>query len=333
MVVDAKTQQEMGGINVTRADTFNLSICLRSDSMTAFIEAQPYDPENYERIAKAIAFMRQHHRQQPDLKAIAQHIHLSEHHFQRLFSAWAGISPKRFSQFLTLEYAKSKIAETQSLLELTGEVGLSSPGRLHDLFVKLEAMSPGEYKAGGAGLHIRYGIHNSPFGHFLIATTARGICNLYFVDATELPNAARYLHQEWPKATIMHDHSASAAIVTHLFHPDTGDHPELVLHIKGTNFQFQVWRALLSIPAAGITTYQNLGTLIGQPKAARAIGNALGRNPVAYIIPCHRVIRESGALGGYHWGLDRKAALLGWEASLDQHKFLLKQEHCDHPNE
>ncbi|MFB2770965.1 methylated-DNA--[protein]-cysteine S-methyltransferase [Pelatocladus sp. BLCC-F211] len=286
--------------------------------MKPLIKATAYDNETYERIAKAIAFMYQNHLNQPDLKTIAQHVHLSEYHFQRLFTTWAGISPKRFSQYLTIEYAKSKITETKNLLDLTLEAGLSSPGRLHDLFVKLEAMSPGEFKAGGVGLQIRYGVHESPFGYCLIATTARGICNLYFLDGTDEKAAEHNLRTKWTNAEIIRDQQMTEEISDRIFNPFAAHRSPLVLHVKGTNFQIQVWRALLRIPFAGITTYQGLAASIGRPTAARAIGNAIGSNPVGYLIPCHRVIRESGAMGGYRWGLERKTVILGWEASRNQ---------------
>ncbi|MEL7037306.1 MAG: methylated-DNA--[protein]-cysteine S-methyltransferase [Cyanobacteria bacterium J06592_8] len=284
-------------------------------SVVGAIEEQ----EIYERIAKAIAFIRDHHLDQPDLKTIAQQVHLSEYHFQRLFTQWAGISPKRFLQYITVEYAKSKIAETPNLLELTADAGLSSPGRLHDLFVKLEAMSPGEYKAAGAGLQICYGIHRTPFGDCLIATTARGICNLLFLDGIDENTAQNHLCTEWKNAEIIQDRQATVGIRDRIFYPNTSPsdtaHPSpITLWVKGTNFQIQVWRALLNIPNGSLTTYQRLATFIGHPKAARAVGNAVGRNPVAYLIPCHRVIRASGEMGGYRWGLERKAMLLGWEA-------------------
>ena len=279
-----------------------------------------YDSETYECIAKAIAFMRQNHLTQPDLRTIAQQVHLSEYHFQRLFTKWAGISPKRFLQFLTVDYAKSKITQTKSLLELTVDAGLSSPSRLHDLFVKLEAMSPGEFKAAGKGLQIRYGVHQTPFGNCLIATTVRGVCNLHFLDEDEIDeNTAKQLLQTaWAKAEIVHDQSATREISDRIFQPMTTPRSPWVLRVKGTNFQIQVWRALLQVPFGAITTYQGLAEAIGRPTAARAVGNALGCNPVGYLIPCHRVIRQSGELGGYRWGLERKAVLLGWEASQHQ---------------
>ncbi|MEM9770433.1 MAG: methylated-DNA--[protein]-cysteine S-methyltransferase [Cyanobacteria bacterium P01_D01_bin.73] len=278
------------------------------------------DAETYARIAQAIAFIRQNHLHQPDLATIAQHVHLSEYHFQRLFTRWAGISPKRFLQYLTVEYAKSKIAETGNLLGLTADVGLSSPGRLHDLFVKLEAMSPGEFKTGGSGLEIWYGIQQTPFGKCLIATTSRGICNLHFFDAASQDAVEQALHSEWTNAEIKQDQQATQEICDRIFTSGTSNHKPLILCVKGTNFQIQVWRALLNIPFGGITTYQGLATAMGRPTAARAVGNALGRNPVGYLIPCHRVIRQSGEFGGFRWGLARKAALLGWEASHAQHQ-------------
>jgi len=286
--------------------------------MEPCIETTAYASETYECIANAIAFIRQNHLHQPDLKTVAQHVHLSEYHLQRLFTRWAGISPKRFLQYLTVEYAKSRIAATPTLLELTADAGLSSPGRLHDLFVKLEAMSPGEFKAGGTGLQIRYGIHATPFGDCLIATTTRGICNLDFLNGRDEAMAEQHLQTTWTNADIVRDRQVTADICDRIFQPVAAPRSPLVLHVKGTNFQIQVWRALLRIPFAGIATYQGLAESIGRPTAARAVGNALGSNPVGYLIPCHRVIRASGELGGYRWGLDRKAVLLSWEASQNQ---------------
>jgi AraC family transcriptional regulator, regulatory protein of adaptative response / methylated-DNA-[protein]-cysteine methyltransferase len=284
--------------------------------MIAMKSENVYDSEDYDRIARAIAFMRQHHLSQPDLATVAQHLRLSEYHFQRLFTQWAGISPKRFLQYLTIEYAKSKINQTQSLLNLTLDVGLSSPGRLHDLFVNLEAMSPGEFKAGGAGLQIHYGIHDTPFGKALIATTARGVCNLHFLDAADQLTAEQILRRSWSNAEIIHDAKDTQPLDDLIFDSSISrEQKPLTLLVKGTNFQIQVWRALLKVPLGGMTTYQTVAEMIGCPTAARAVGNAVGNNPIGYLIPCHRVIRESGELGGYRWGLERKTAILGWEAS------------------
>jgi AraC family transcriptional regulator, regulatory protein of adaptative response / methylated-DNA-[protein]-cysteine methyltransferase len=280
-------------------------------------QAASLDSDDYERIASAIAFMRQNLLSQPDLKTVALQVNLSEYHFQRMFTKWAGISPKRFLQYLTVEYAKSRISQTKNLLDLTLDVGLSSPGRLHDLFVKLEAMSPGEFKAAGAGLQITYGIHQTSFGKCLIATTTRGICNLYFLKSTDEREAEKVLHLEWQKADIIRDEQATDRINNRIFNPAAFNREKpLVLWVKGTNFQIQVWRALLQVPFGGMTTYQNLAESIGCPTSARAVGNAVGNNPISYLIPCHRVIRNSGELGGYRWGIQRKSAMLGWEATM-----------------
>ncbi|WP_407072982.1 bifunctional helix-turn-helix domain-containing protein/methylated-DNA--[protein]-cysteine S-methyltransferase [Pseudanabaena galeata] len=296
--------------------------------MDKFLDENMSDRATYELMAKAIAFIRQNHREQPDLAAIAQQVHLSEYHFQRLFTKWAGISPKRFLQYLTVEYAKSKIAETRNLLELMGDMGLSSAGRLHDLFVNLDAMSPHEFKTGGADLQICFGIHETMFGDCLIAITERGICNLHFLDGMDNQSAALMLREEWSKAEIIYDCKITQPISDRLFsnlpNLNTVSQPPLTLYVKGTNFQIQVWRALLRIPFGGITTYQGLGRSLGRSNAARAIGNAVGSNPISFIIPCHRVIRESGELGGYRWGLERKTAILGWEASCQNLRICAK---------
>jgi AraC family transcriptional regulator, regulatory protein of adaptative response / methylated-DNA-[protein]-cysteine methyltransferase len=275
---------------------------------------------NYERIAKAIAFIRQYHLTQPDLTTVAQHVGLSEYHFQRLFTQWAGISPKRFLQYLTLEYAKSKINQSKSLLDLALDAGLSSPGRLHDLFVNLEAMSPGEYKAGGIGLQIYYGIHNTPFGKALIATTARGVCNLHFFDLADEQKAEQIIRRSWSNAEIIHDQHATQALSEEIFDLTIRYQKPLTLLVKGTNFQIQVWRGLLQIPFGGMTTYQTVAEIIGRPTAARAVGNAVSKNPIGYLIPCHRVILGSGELGDYRWGSDRKTTILGWEASRNAYE-------------
>ena len=273
------------------------------------------ESENYQRIARAIAFISQHHQSQPDLITVSRHIGLSEYHFQKLFTQWAGISPKRFLQYLTLEYAKSKIACTKSLLDLTLEVGLSSPGRLHDLFVNIEAMSPNEYKTGGKGLKIYYGVHDTTFGKTLIATTARGVCNLHFLDSADEQLPEQIMTQLWSNAEIIHDDRTTKSLSDRIFNSVAREQKPLTLLVKGTNFQIQVWRALLKIPFGAITTYQTIAEAIDRPTAARAVGSAIGKNPIGYLIPCHRVILGSGKPGGYRWGIERKNALLGWEAS------------------
>jgi len=269
---------------------------------------------DYERIARAIEYLRIHAARQPDLAAVAGHLHLSEHHFQRLFTRWAGVSPKRFLQYLTVEHAKARLASSASVLDLAGAVGLSGPGRLHDLFVTLEAMSPGEYKAGGAGLAIRYGVHDSPFGPALIATSARGVCGLHFIDGAQ--DAGSLLRRDWPQAALQTDRHGTAPLAERIF-PPLASRPgtPLALLVRGSNFQVKVWRALLALPFGSVATYRNIAGSIGEPSAARAAGNAIGANPVAWLIPCHRVIRESGELSRYRWGAERKAAMLGWEAA------------------
>ncbi|MEA5471239.1 methylated-DNA--[protein]-cysteine S-methyltransferase [Spirulina sp. 06S082] len=276
------------------------------------------NPEDYDRIAQAIAFMQQNYLNAPDLATVAQQVNLSEYHFQRIFVQWVGISPKRFWQYLTVEYAKTKMAETRNLLDLALNSGLSGSGRLHDLFVKLEALSPGEFKAGGRGLTIGYGLHDTPLGRVLLAQTPRGICNFYLLGSIGEEAAGQFLREEWPNAEIRCDRATTQAMIAQIFHRDRfhQDKP-LSLLVKGTNFQIQVWRALLRIPFGGLTSYQTIAQAIGRPRAARAVGNAVGRNPISYLIPCHRVLRESGALGGYRWGCDRKALILGWEAGLE----------------
>jgi AraC family transcriptional regulator, regulatory protein of adaptative response / methylated-DNA-[protein]-cysteine methyltransferase len=269
---------------------------------------------DYERIARAIEYLRGHAEDQPDLGAAARHVNLSEHHFQRLFTRWAGVSPKRFLQYLTLEHAKSRLAAARGVLDLAGTVGLSGPGRLHDLFVTLEAVTPGEYRAGGTGLDIRYGVHESPFGAALIAITGRGICSLRFVDGPG--DGAEQLRRDWPEAGLRHDPAATAPVSERLFRPlSPAPGRALALLVKGSNFQVKVWRALLELPFGTVATYGEIAGRIGAPGSARAVGTAVGANPIAWLIPCHRVIRESGALGGYLWGAERKAAMLGWEAA------------------
>ena len=269
---------------------------------------------DYERIGRAIAYLRRHAHDQPDLAAAARHVNLSEHHFQRLFTRWAGVSPKRFVQYLTVEHAKSRLARSGGVLDLAGAVGLSGPGRLHDLFVTLEAMSPGEYRAGGAGLAIRYCVHESPFGPALLALTARGVCGLRFVEGSR--DGAAWLHREWPGADLRHDEAGTAPVVDRIFQPlAAGTARPLALLVKGSNFQIKVWHALLELPLGSLTSYGQIAARIGAPGSARAVGGAVGANPIAWLIPCHRVIRETGLLGGYRWGPDRKAAMLGWEAA------------------
>ncbi len=275
--------------------------------------------QHYKLIEQAIQYIEANVQSQPELKDVSSAVGLSEYHFQRLFTDWTGISPKRFMQFLTKENAKKLLSQSENLLETTHQVGLSSLGRLHDLFVNTEAVTPGEYKSGGAGLAIRYGIHPSPFGKCLIATTERGICNLSFVDASE-GKAIDNLVAGWLQAEMIEDYKTTAPLVTRIFsdvstrlNPGLGTGTPLKLHLRGTNFQIKVWEALLSIPIGAVTTYEHLAQQIGNPKAVRAVGSAVGHNPIAYLIPCHRVIRKSGDFGNYLYGSARKKVILARE--------------------
>lgn len=271
---------------------------------------------DYARVADAIAFLRAEHTRQPELSAVAAHLGLSESRVQRLFSRWAGISPKRFVQYLSVEYAKRCMAETGDLLALAHRTGLSGPGRLHDLFVAMEALSPGEFRRAAAGVPIDYGVHPSPFGDALIAHTPRGICHLSFIEAGARGAAVERLRARWPSAELRPAPQASATLLEGIFHA----RPEQVaqglsLWVSGSNFQIQVWRALLAIPPGRLLNYAQLADLIGRPRAARAVGTAIAANPIAFLIPCHRVLRASGDIGLYHWGSERKAALVAWEAA------------------
>ncbi|NOT04809.1 MAG: methylated-DNA--[protein]-cysteine S-methyltransferase [Anaerolineales bacterium] len=277
--------------------------------------------QHYQLIEQAIQYIEANMQRQPELAEIASSVGLSEYHFQRMFTQWAGISPKRFMQFLTKEHAKELLAESENLLETTHKVGLSSLGRLHDLFVNTEAVTPGEYKTQGAGLTIRYGLHPTPFGKCLIATTERGICNLSFVGKSE-GQAIDHLVANWTQAKMTEDYKSTAPLIARIFRDreaglafDQVDQ-RLKLHLRGTNFQIKVWEALLNIPIGAVTTYEHIAAQIGKPQALRAVGTAVGHNPIAVLIPCHRVIRKSGEFGNYLYGSARKKALLAREYSV-----------------
>jgi AraC family transcriptional regulator of adaptative response/methylated-DNA-[protein]-cysteine methyltransferase len=269
--------------------------------------------EDYLRIEQAILYLENHYKAQPDLGEVAANIGLSEYHFQRMFTRWAGVSPKRFLQFLTKEGAKDLLNRSENLLDTTHQVGLSSLGRLHDLFVTAEAVTPGEYKSGGAGVTIRYGIHPTPFGKCLIATTERGICHLSFVQTSE-GDAIDNLVSDWKQAQMIEDHRSTVPLIEPIF--DLRYHHRgkpLNVHLRGSNFQLKVWEALLQIPAGEVTTYAGIASRIGKPNATRAVGTAIGHNPIAVLIPCHRVIRKVGEFGNYRYGTLRKKALLARE--------------------
>jgi AraC family transcriptional regulator of adaptative response/methylated-DNA-[protein]-cysteine methyltransferase len=286
--------------------------------------------EDYLRVEQAIRYLENHYKDQPELQQVAANVGLSEYHFQRLFTRWAGVSPKRFLQFLTKEGAKDLLDRSENLLDTTHQVGLSSLGRLHDLFVTAEAVTPGEYKSRGAGVTIRYGVHPTPFGKCLIATTDRGICHLSFVQTSEaVPrtseaaprtsegDAIDQLVAAWEQARMIEDYRSTVALVEPIFDLRYNHRGKpLNVHLRGTNFQLKVWEALLEIPAGEVTTYAGLAARIGNPNAARAVGTAVGHNPIAVLIPCHRVIRKVGDFGNYRYGALRKKALLAREFVL-----------------
>ena len=274
---------------------------------------------DYQTVEKAITYLEDHVEEQPNLKDVAESVHLSEYHFQRLFSRWVGISPKRFLQYLTKERAKEMLGESVSVLEAAYAAGLSSPGRLHDLFVNCEAVTPGDYKSQGEDLEIAYGFHASPFGECLLALTGRGICDLIFVSEGNREEALKALKKRWASAALHEDPQRTGPVVAQVFDRLTGGEAKpLSLHLRGTNFQIKVWEALLSIPSGTVVSYEDIAVSIGMPSAARAVSNAVARNPMPVIIPCHRVIRKAGAYGGYRWGTARKKALLGWEAAYSR---------------
>jgi AraC family transcriptional regulator, regulatory protein of adaptative response / methylated-DNA-[protein]-cysteine methyltransferase len=272
--------------------------------------------EDYRRIEGAIRYIEQNLDGQPSLKDIAASVNLSEYHFQRLFSRWVGISPKRFMQYLTKERAKALLGDSRDVLDAALSSGLSGPGRLHDLFVTWEAVTPGEFKQRGLGLEIHYGFHPTPFGECLLALTDRGVCSLAFVENGDRQAALRSLQASWPEAALKEDPGSTGQALDALFNQFTGGESSPVrLYLSGTNFQLKVWEALLRIPPGTVVSYDDLAVAVGLPGAARAVGNAVGRNPVPVIIPCHRVIRKSGEFGNYRWGSPRKKALIGWEAA------------------
>ena len=277
---------------------------------------------DYARVEAAIRYLADNYLDQPGLGEMAMAAGLSEAHFQKMFTRWAGLSPKRFVQYLTLEHAKQALQESQSVLDVSFDVGLSGPGRLHDLFVACEAMTPGEYKAMGGGLEIVYGFDPSPFGESLVGETDRGVCGISFVDG-DREAALDDLKGRWPGAEFRRDDKRALHTANQVYavYGDTDaksdDKDKLRLVLKGTNFQLRVWEALMRIPSGCVTSYDNLALRVGKPGAARAVAGAVARNPLGPIVPCHRVIRSTGAITGYYWGPDRKRAILGWEAARE----------------
>jgi AraC family transcriptional regulator of adaptative response/methylated-DNA-[protein]-cysteine methyltransferase len=300
----------MRKIRVDKSSTVGNTVAMNSD---------------YQRIAEAIEFINANADQQPNLEAVATQLNLSPFHFQRLFCRWAGVTPKKYLQTLTVERAKQLLAEAQPLLSVSERVGLSSPSRLHDHFVQLEAVTPGEFKTGGAGLSIDYAVNSSPFGDIFVAATERGICKLAFIDQSKIELHIAELQRRWPRATLHSQESEQFKIVASLFDSKIPDRP-LSLHVSGTNFQINIWRALLQIPEGTLASYSQVAEAVNRPKAARAVGTAIGANPVAFFIPCHRVLRQNGNIGGYHWGTTRKHAMHAWESA----RCMSVSELCEH---
>ncbi len=282
-------------------------------NIPAFTEAA----RDYELVRRNLDYLREHWREQPSLESLAEKNGLSAAHLQRLFMRWAGLSPKAFLQALTIDHARKLLADSASILDTAYEVGLSGPSRLHDLFVTHEGMPPGVYKAKGEGLTIRYGFHDCPFGRALLMATDYGICGLAFADPGQEAETFADMRRRWPRATYLEDPAATAPTARRIFdrHAWTGGEPLRIVFI-GSDFETKVWQTLLRIPMGQATTYSDIASHIGNPKASRAVGAAVGKNPLSFVVPCHRVLGKSGGLCGYHWGLTRKQAILGWEAGV-----------------
>jgi AraC family transcriptional regulator of adaptative response/methylated-DNA-[protein]-cysteine methyltransferase len=269
---------------------------------------------NYNRIAEAIGYLKGNFKEQPDLDEVAKKVHLSSFHFQRIFKEWAGVSPKKFLQYLTVEHAKTMLRQKNAtVFDAAFEAGLSGTGRLHDLFINIEGMTPGEFKNGGENLIINCSFAESPFGDILVASTAKGICYMAFADDRE--KALKDLHSQFPNARFRQMVDLIQQNALYIFTHDWSKLDQIKLHLKGTDFQLKVWEALLKIPMGQLTTYGEIAEQIEKPKSFMAVGSAVGNNPVAFLIPCHRVIQSGGTFGEYHWGATRKAAMIGWEAA------------------
>jgi AraC family transcriptional regulator, regulatory protein of adaptative response / methylated-DNA-[protein]-cysteine methyltransferase len=268
---------------------------------------------DYQRIASAITYIREHSSEQPSLDNIAAHIHLSPFHFQRMFKEWAGVSPKKFLQYISVQHARQLLQQDHTIADVSFETGLSGTSRLHDLFVSIEAMTPGEFKNGGEHLLIDYTFTETVFGKIMIAATPKGVCKIDFIE--DHFSAINNLKEIWPNAQLKENTNKHHQSVTHFFKQDWNDLPQIKLHLKGTPFQLKVWEALLKIPSGELSTYSTIAGIIKSPKAFRAVGTAIGDNPIAYLIPCHRIIKSTGIIGEYHWGSTRKTSMIGWEQS------------------
>jgi AraC family transcriptional regulator of adaptative response/methylated-DNA-[protein]-cysteine methyltransferase len=270
---------------------------------------------DYERVRRIVAYISERWREQPSLDDIAHHVGLSTTHVHHLFRRWCGLTPKAFLQAITLDNAKALLTDAASVLDATYEVGLSGPARLHDLFVTHEAMTPGDFKAGGADVAMRYGFHPSPFGEAIVVATERGLAGLGFVDDGDRATALADMQRRWPKASYVEDAVATAGLARRIFDARSWSTAQpLRVVLIGTDFEVRVWETLLRVPVGKATTYSDIARRIGKPSACRAVGAAVGKNPISFVVPCHRVLGRSGALTGYHWGLTRKRAMLGWEA-------------------
>ena len=274
---------------------------------------------DYNRVSEAIIFLCDNFREQPSLEMVAQNVHTSPQHFQRIFTEWAGVSPKKFTQYLTIEYLRSKIRDVQNLQNAANLAGLSTQSRVYDLFTTIEAVTPQEFKTAGKGLELEYGFHETPFGECLISTTERGLCHLAFVDSVTKQSEMERFTEKWYFAKRHQNQQNTEGVVSKIFNQKKAD--KIHILVQGTNFQLKVWEALLRIPQGSVSTYQQVANAIQNPKAVRAVGTAIGSNPIAYLIPCHRVIRKEGEIGQYHWGSTRKKALIGWEMAQNEAKF------------
>ncbi|MEI2739238.1 MAG: methylated-DNA--[protein]-cysteine S-methyltransferase [Chitinophagaceae bacterium] len=268
---------------------------------------------DYERIEKAIGYIADNFQQQPDLDEVAKQVHVSPFHFQRMFKDWAGVSPKKFLQYISAEHAKTLLKQNMSLSDVSYETGLSGASRLHDLFISIEGMTPGEYKNGGEQLSINYSFAETPFGNIIVASTSKGVCHVAFADDEQM--ALGELKATFPKAYFKQVVDSIQQNALFIFTQDWKNIAAIKLHLKGTAFQLKVWDALLKIPLGGLSTYSSIAAATGNEKASRAVGTAVGDNPVAFLIPCHRVIKSTGSIGQYHWGSNRKTAMIGWESA------------------
>jgi len=314
---EGKTPQESGRFMQRKMRSCSIIETMNSNAIEPAVDPLSQAALDYGRIENALRFLHANFKRHPSLAETAAEVHLSEFHFERLFQRWAGTSPKRFLQFLTAEYAKPLLRDSASLLEVSYAAGLSGTGRLHDLFLNCEAVTPGAFKQRGKGITLHYGTHPTPFGDGLFALTDKGLSVLRFLADRPLEVEIEELRKEWSGATFIEDQNLAGKTARQLFLPENLGHRTPVhLHLRGTNFQLKVWQALLTLPSGTLAAYSDIAARIGCPRASRAVGTAVGKNPVAFFIPCHRVIHSLGTFGNYRWGVERKEAIIGWEAAL-----------------